>query len=115
MAMSFCRGCGKEIHESASSCPHCGATQADNKKVENTDSKWMAITSLCLTILGALVIAVSLGDTYPDEEAVQGAIMFAFIGLVFGAVSLIQKRWGKGLSIGSLVLAVITILAGFGI
>jgi TM2 domain-containing membrane protein YozV len=23
--MVFCRGCGKEIHETARSCPHCGA------------------------------------------------------------------------------------------
>ena len=27
MAMVFCRGCGKEIHESAPTCPHCGAPQ----------------------------------------------------------------------------------------
>lgn len=27
MGMVFCRGCGKEIHESAPSCPHCGALQ----------------------------------------------------------------------------------------
>lgn len=25
--MVFCRGCGKEIHESALACPHCGAPQ----------------------------------------------------------------------------------------
>ena len=25
--MIFCRGCGKEIHETATACPHCGATQ----------------------------------------------------------------------------------------
>lgn len=25
--MVFCRGCGKEIHESAVSCPQCGAVQ----------------------------------------------------------------------------------------
>ena len=28
MAMVFCRGCGKEIHESAPICPHCGAPNA---------------------------------------------------------------------------------------
>ena len=22
--MIFCRGCGKEIHETATACPHCG-------------------------------------------------------------------------------------------
>lgn len=27
MSMVFCRGCGKEIHETAPTCPHCGATQ----------------------------------------------------------------------------------------
>ena len=26
-SMVYCRGCGQEIHESARSCPHCGATQ----------------------------------------------------------------------------------------
>ncbi|MFI3308423.1 TM2 domain-containing protein [Ewingella allii] len=26
--MVFCRGCGKEIHETARSCPHCGATNS---------------------------------------------------------------------------------------
>jgi TM2 domain-containing membrane protein YozV len=25
--MVFCRGCGKEIHETAAACPHCGAPQ----------------------------------------------------------------------------------------
>ncbi|MDO8812389.1 MAG: DUF4190 domain-containing protein [Gallionella sp.] len=27
MSMIFCRGCGKEIHSSAPTCPHCGAPQ----------------------------------------------------------------------------------------
>jgi Tfp pilus assembly major pilin PilA len=27
MGMVFCRGCGKELHESAPTCPHCGAVQ----------------------------------------------------------------------------------------
>ena len=28
MSMVFCRGCGKEIHESATTCPGCGARQS---------------------------------------------------------------------------------------
>jgi len=28
MSMVFCRGCAKQIHESAVSCPGCGATQS---------------------------------------------------------------------------------------
>lgn len=27
MTMVFCRGCGKELHETALTCPHCGAPQ----------------------------------------------------------------------------------------
>ncbi len=27
MAMVYCRGCGKEIHETAPTCPNCGAPQ----------------------------------------------------------------------------------------
>lgn len=27
MGMVYCRGCGAQIHESAPTCPHCGATQ----------------------------------------------------------------------------------------
>jgi TM2 domain-containing membrane protein YozV len=27
MKMVFCRGCGKEIHETAQNCPQCGAVQ----------------------------------------------------------------------------------------
>lgn len=28
MNMVFCRGCAKQIHETAPSCPHCGAVQS---------------------------------------------------------------------------------------
>lgn len=31
--MIFCRGCGKEIHESALSCPGCGAQQIVQRQV----------------------------------------------------------------------------------
>lgn len=28
MGMAYCRGCGKQLHDTASFCPHCGAPQA---------------------------------------------------------------------------------------
>lgn len=31
MGMVFCRGCGKEIHETATTCPSCGAPQSGTK------------------------------------------------------------------------------------
>lgn len=33
--MVFCRGCGKEIHETAAACPHCGAKQGSGGKGKN--------------------------------------------------------------------------------
>lgn len=36
MGMVFCRGCGKEIHESAPTCPHCGAPQSVKSATADT-------------------------------------------------------------------------------
>jgi len=35
VGMVYCRGCSKEIHESARSCPHCGATQGSGAQGKN--------------------------------------------------------------------------------
>lgn len=35
MSMIYCRGCGKEIHESAQACPHCGAPQAQSGAIKD--------------------------------------------------------------------------------
>lgn len=49
-AMVFCRGCGKEIHESALSCPHCGARQ------RVTPGKNKTVAGLLAIFLGGLGI-----------------------------------------------------------
>jgi uncharacterized membrane protein YhaH (DUF805 family) len=38
MTMVFCRGCGKEIHETAPICPHCGAPQTVQSEQSGNDS-----------------------------------------------------------------------------
>jgi TM2 domain-containing membrane protein YozV len=44
MAMVFCRGCAKEIHESAPVCPHCGCQQfQQNGAVTSLKSQNVAI------------------------------------------------------------------------
>lgn len=48
MALVFCRGCGKEIHESAVACPHCGATQ----RVANSMNKSKTTAILLTLFLG---------------------------------------------------------------
>jgi TM2 domain-containing membrane protein YozV len=56
--MTFCRGCGKPIHESAVSCPHCGAIQnarsahADNNAAPATSRVTAGVLALLLGGLG---------------------------------------------------------------
>ena len=55
MAMIYCRGCGKEIHESAVACPHCGAAQgkAPLNLGDISESEWL-VTLLLAIFLGSL-------------------------------------------------------------
>lgn len=115
MAMIFCRGCGKEIHDSAATCPHCGAAQTklepvtQQKSIPSQHSKWMAITSL---ILGVLAILATFGllEEGGDMESILGVFLFLVISATFGIISLVQKRWGKGLSIAGVVLSALSLL-----
>lgn len=59
--MVFCRGCGKEIYESASICPNCGKPQ-DVKNLTKENRKWgnamawlIAFSPLIGAFVGALV------------------------------------------------------------
>ncbi len=53
MSMFYCRGCGKEIHESAETCPSCGAPQ---KVVAAGGNKSKVVAALLALFLGALGI-----------------------------------------------------------
>lgn len=112
MAMVFCRACGKEIHSSASACPHCGAAQATSK-VGRQGTKWMATTSFALGILAVLATMSILAEGGTAEE-VLGVIMLALISVVFAVISFAQKHWGKGLSIAGIVLSAISALVLIG-
>ena len=110
MSMIFCRGCGKSIHESAVSCPHCGATQAasvTSVTSAGNPSIWMAVTSLVLGILCALVAVVE-GEWTPSDVVLE--LIFGIAGLVFGVVSLSTRRAGKGMAITGVVLTSLSLL-----
>ena len=106
MSMVFCRGCGKEVHESAPTCTHCGATQA---VPSSTESKWMAITALAL---GALVFLASIGFLEQEKtstDEIVGVFIFAIPCIVLAAISLNQRRWGKPWAITAIVLSALGI------
>ena len=50
--MVFCRGCGKEIHESAPTCPHCGAPQNIRGTGGTRSEKDFVLTILLCFFLG---------------------------------------------------------------
>lgn len=53
MNMVFCRGCGKEIHETAVSCPFCGAVQRGPSSLQPeasnsvTEKRLLPATIIC--------------------------------------------------------------------
>ena len=105
MNIVFCKGCGKELHESAPACPNCGFVQSADAKVK--DSVWMAITAFVSGVL-CLLNWFNLPDWDADMET--GLWLFSILALAFGTISLLQKRGLKVLSIFSVAVAGLTIL-----
>ena len=67
MGMAFCRGCGKEIHETAPMCPHCGAPQAIPSTVgpKRSVGKLMA-WGLLWTLVFSTIISASITGLFVD-------------------------------------------------
>lgn len=47
MAMVHCRGCGKEIHETATTCPQCGAPQRLEVQNGASEKRMLPAAILC--------------------------------------------------------------------
>lgn len=108
--MAFCRGCGKEMHETAPHCPECGAPQV-SRGAAASDSSWLAISSLVSAILAG-ICALQV-ETF-DHDQITGGVALSVIGLVSGAINLQQKRPGKGLAITAVVMSAVSLLVLIG-
>ncbi|MCX7673100.1 MAG: zinc ribbon domain-containing protein [Thiobacillaceae bacterium] len=140
--MIYCRSCGKQLHESARFCPQCGYAftppPAPALQPHRSESVWMAVTALVLSILTllALLAAVSDLDTLHSlselerafggrslqgklsEETLAtatGGLVLLLPGAIFGIVSLSQQRGGRGMAIASLVINGINLLIVLGL
>jgi hypothetical protein len=108
--MIFCTGCGKELHETAPMCPHCGKPQKAGATAHptNADVKvgplWAAITSLALS---AWCVFAEIGD---DIGTTAGCAMLAIAGLALGIVSLNISKRGKGIAIAGIVMSAMGLL-----
>jgi TM2 domain-containing membrane protein YozV len=87
--MVYCRGCGKEIHESAVTCPSCGAVQSTRPvaaisvptSASATDKRILPAFLLCLLVgwLGA-------HRFYVGKVGTGVAMLFTLGGLGFWAL-----------------------------
>lgn len=120
MSMIFCHGCGKSIHNSAPTCPQCGALQgAAQKQLATTSVRgsssatpWMGIVSM---VLGALALFAGLEDSsLEDKEVVLGMAIFASVGLITGVIGTAKGESPKGLSIAGLIVSIIMLLVCIG-
>jgi len=111
MAMVFCRGCAKEIHETAPTCPQCGAKQYIAAPA-SPRSPWMAIVSLVFGILSALSL---FDDAEWNNDTIVGLGVFSAIGLILGIINITQKRSGQNMAIVGIILSAISLLASIGL
>lgn len=115
MGMVFCRGCGKQIHDTAPLCPQCGATQA-NTNVSHSDREhpgWMAIVAIVVAAF-ALLASFGLVDE-ATKEKLLGTAIFASGAIMLSVINLHQKRPGKTIALVSLILASFVLLICIGI
>lgn len=110
--MIFCRGCGKQIHETAQSCPHCGATQGSIASKEAIH--WASIASLVVGLIVFLMI-LSEPEGQWDEDTVLGGVIFGVIPVALGIYSFYQtSKNGRWMGITGLCLGVIAVLVSAG-
>lgn len=107
--MAFCRCCGKEIHETAISCPGCGGAQssatarsAAPEQAPGDGPIWVPIASL---IFGIMVLLASFDDSKWDVESAVGAFLAILLAIVFGSLTLAKQSNGRGMAIAGIVTA----------
>lgn len=108
--MVFCRCCGKEIHETAPVCPHCGGVQhsiAAHPHQTADGPFWVPITSL---VLGIICVLALFDDSQWDKDTILGLGIFSVSSLVLGTISLNKQKSGKGMAITGIVLSSIALL-----
>lgn len=86
MTMVFCRGCGKEIHETANSCPNCGAPQIVNS-VNNPIFHNSTNINIDNTLVWVLAFAPIIGSI------LEGAIAYIIHGSQYRAVAAVNSGY----------------------
>ena len=113
MSMIFCRGCGKQIHETAESCPQCGAPQV-GFPTQKANYHWSSIAALISGIV-VFLMAMTEPDGKWDGDTVLGGMILGSIPIAFSlysfSISEYKSRW---MAITGITLGIIVVLASIG-
>jgi hypothetical protein len=117
MSMVFCRGCAKEIHETAPSCPGCGAPQnvpqsqaaaaaGLNNESEAISESWKSRFALLEKAGG-----VKIPNIKNLQFGERRKVVFNVWGFLFGPLYYLAKgMWKKAISLlGVAILAIVVL------
>lgn len=107
--MIFCRACGREIHESAPACPHCGASVTPVAGSGGT--LWLSVPSLVMGIVSVLTL---FDESQWNADNYVGAGMFASAAIGLGAAGIFKQTRGRGMAIAGVVLGGVALLGLLG-
>lgn len=115
--MSYCQGCAHKIHESATSCPQCGATvrsfNAQKRGAALAEGTlWLPVPAFICSLVP--VLSMLDGSTQWSEDQSIGALAFAICALVLGGMSVARQQRAKGLALSALILGSIGLLCALG-
>ena len=98
MGMVFCRGCGKEIHETAPTCPQCGALQGVQRSAPLSEKRILPAALLCffLGVFGVHRFYVGKVGTGVLMLLTLGAFgIWTLIDFVTIVVGNFTDKWGN--------------------
>ena len=107
MKMVYCRGCGKEIHETAIMCPHCGFQYKEQQKDEQKNTGLAKISSFI-----SFILIINWFEVW-HKDLRTGLWIFSILTIALSAVGLGLKHRGEifhRISIGIAIATVVMLL-----
>lgn len=112
--MVFCHGCGKQIHESAITCPQCGALQpVSGNTPEPNVYHWTSMTAFISSIIAFILMSTEPSGKW-DSDTVAGGILLAAIPIFFGILALNQSKSPRWMTATGVLIGIIVLLASLG-
>jgi len=94
--MPYCRYCSKEIHETASACPHCGAEQGIDIEIRKKGTVILAVASLAIGLITALAtLNITLSQSPPYNRYILFLVL-SVLAFVLGTISLWKRYPAMG-------------------